>query len=454
MGMQRIRKCATLCTPWKSLSRLQSTVSYGTNFKKAVLAKHTLVDKSLEVSKFLLPESQNFIARPRKSGKTLAITMAYSILNGEEDLFAGSKLENALKNNDPDFAHDRSLFDGHKNYRLAHVEYNKKIQEYKVLVMEYERQMKKHHEIKQSLPYKFKLLVGLDVPPEPVKPFKPEPIVVPLHLDFALVKPDPSVFESALVTYIQECALEQLNINLQSHNDPQSVIRNVYSELKKQNKKLALLVDEYDHPIVKMIENNGGLMGKNVENNLAVLRNFFTVVKSCHGTSGYCVMITGVSKFSFTSLFSGANTIQDVSFSKEFRTAFHFTWNEIQSTYSQQLNFLVDIRKSGTLDSLKEELTKYYGGFEFDWNHSSPDDRLFNPFDISSLMESASKRDSGLAMWLPDYWISKGKSGFLGKLLDFDYLFDGFWNKPVPLSSGDGIMNVSTAKIRNYASQL
>ncbi len=83
---------------------------------------------------------------------------------------------------------------------------------------------------------------------------------------------------------------------------------------KKYNKKVVILVDEYDKPILDHIENRDIARDRRED-----LKNFYSVIK---GADEYLkfVFITGVSKFSKVSLFSGLNNIEDITLNPNYAT--------------------------------------------------------------------------------------------------------------------------------------
>ena len=83
------------------------------------------------------------------------------------------------------------------------------------------------------------------------------------------------------------------------------------------------------------------------------------------------------------SLFSGANTITDLSFSPRHRKAFHFSWEEIVETYPRHLEALLDVREEGTMEELRQTMEKCYGGYSFSPQALDRESRLFNPFDVA-----------------------------------------------------------------------
>jgi hypothetical protein len=80
---------------------------------------------------------------------------------------------------------------------------------------------------------------------------------------------------------------------------------------EKEQKQVVILVDEYDKPILDLIENI-----KEAEEVRKELKAFYSTIK---GLDRYIkfVLITGVSKFSKVSLFSGLNQLEDISLNKD-----------------------------------------------------------------------------------------------------------------------------------------
>ncbi len=134
----------------------------------------------------------------------------------------------------------------------------------------------------------------------------------------------------------------------------------------------------------------------NVENRSEIqkirdlLKNFYGVLKSLDKYIKF-MLITGVSKFSKVSLFSGLNQIEDISLNKEYGNICGYTQKELETYFKDYLKDL-DI----------EEIKDWYNGYSF------LSDRLYNPFDILLYLKNKVLRN---------YWYETGKTEFLFKLL-------------------------------------
>ena len=92
-----------------------------------------------------------------------------------------------------------------------------------------------------------------------------------------------------------------------------------------------MLVDEYDKPIVDVLAANGGEMDKRAGANLTAIRNVLEVFKS-DATMGkiHRQVVTGVTKFAHTALFSGANDMQDLTIHPIGHRVMGYSWAEVE----------------------------------------------------------------------------------------------------------------------------
>jgi hypothetical protein len=154
---------------------------------------------------------------------------------------------------------------------------------------------------------------------------------------------------------------------------------------EKERKQVVVLVDEYDKPILDVIEDK-----KEAEEVRKELKGFYSTLK---GLDRYIrfVLITGVSKFSKVSLFSGLNQLEDISLSKEYGNICGYTQEELEFYFKEYLEG-VDL----------EEVREWYNGYNF------LGDKLYNPFDILLYLRNRE---------FDNYWYESGKTEFLFKLL-------------------------------------
>jgi len=103
------------------------------------------------------------------------------------------------------------------------------------------------------------------------------------------------------------------------------------------------------------------------------------------------VFLTGVSKFSKASIFSGLNMLEDISLTPRFGNICGYTQNDIETSFEAYLNG-VDL----------EELKRWYDGYNF------LKDNLYNPFNILLFIKNEFLFDN--------YWFNTGTPNFLLQL--------------------------------------
>jgi hypothetical protein len=151
------------------------------------------------------------------------------------------------------------------------------------------------------------------------------------------------------------------------------------------NKKVVILIDEYDKIILDNIENK-----EKAQKIREKLKSFYSTLK---GLDEYVkfVFITRVSKFAKVSLFSGLNQLEDISLNKEFGNICGYTQNELESYFKDYLK-----------DLNLEEIKDWYNGYNF------LKDTLYNPFDILLYLRNRE---------FDSYWYKTGTPSFLIKLI-------------------------------------
>ncbi|MCA1743953.1 MAG: AAA family ATPase, partial [Desulfovibrionales bacterium] len=95
----------------------------------------------------------------------------------------------------------------------------------------------------------------------------------------------------------------------------------IHSLHEKTGQKVVILVDEYDKPILDNIENKEMAAAIREE-----LKNYYSVIKDADPFVEF-VLITGVSKFSKVSLFSGLNNLKDITVDRRYSSLCGYTQN-------------------------------------------------------------------------------------------------------------------------------
>ncbi len=167
--------------------------------------------------------------------------------------------------------------------------------------------------------------------------------------------------------------------------------RRCFSELirkanEKYNQNVVILVDEYDKPILDNITKPE--IAESIRDGLV---NFYSVIKGSDEFIKFA-FLTGVSKFTRTSLFSGLNNLVDISLDEDYGDICGYTQNDVETTFKPYLDG-VDM----------SELKSWYNGYNFLGSD------MYNPFDILLFISKKHKYQN--------YWFETGTPTFLIELI-------------------------------------
>jgi hypothetical protein len=167
--------------------------------------------------------------------------------------------------------------------------------------------------------------------------------------------------------------------------------------LAENNKKVVVLIDEYDKPLIDQIHHPEIAL-----ENREILKQFYGIIKAQNANTRF-VLLTGVSKFSKVSVFSGLNNLRDISLSADYATLLGYTQEEIADYFSLEIDRLArkeDLSHSAILDKIKH----WYNGYRFSEKEAS----VYNPF--STLLLFTEQKFS-------EYWFETATPTFLVKLI-------------------------------------
>ena len=177
---------------------------------------------------------------------------------------------------------------------------------------------------------------------------------------------------------------------------------------KRYGKRCVVLIDEYDKPILDVLDTGykTTIDGKErlLENwHREILKGFYSVFKLADEDLQF-VLLTGVTKFSQVSVFSGFNQPSDISMDEQYETLCGITQEELEHYFAEPIKALATkykVTEEGMLDMLKHR----YDGYHFSGNLTD----VYNPF---SLLNAFAKKA------LRDYWFSSGTPTYLVRLLN------------------------------------
>jgi hypothetical protein len=184
--------------------------------------------------------------------------------------------------------------------------------------------------------------------------------------------------------------------------------------------QVVVLIDEYDKPIIDFIDKP-----KIAAENRDMLRNFYGTLKAMDEHLRF-VFLTGVSKFSNVSVFSGLNNLNDISLDKEYAAVCGYTSTELIGYFKPYLRLLTASAQPADVISM-EMIREWYNGYSWDGNTY-----IYNPFSVLNLLEKKS---------IQNYWFSSGTPTFLIKTLIQNRMpieqLDDFQSTPLLLEAWD-----------------
>ena len=155
---------------------------------------------------------------------------------------------------------------------------------------------------------------------------------------------------------------------------------------ERAGQRVVVLVDEYDKPILDALEEP-----EIARANRDFLRGLYSTIKSNDAHIKF-TFLTGVSKFSKVSLFSGLNNLTDITIDPQYSAICGYTEEDLDTVFAPELPGLD-----------RDEIRNWYNGYS--WRG---DEKVYNPFDILLLF----RRHSFEA-----YWFETGTPTFLVEIL-------------------------------------
>ncbi|MBC7355282.1 MAG: ATP-binding protein [Desulfomicrobiaceae bacterium] len=145
----------------------------------------------------------------------------------------------------------------------------------------------------------------------------------------------------------------------------------IHEAATHQGTQAVVLVDEYDKPILDNLTdpNTARAMREG-------LRNLYSVLKGRDADLRF-VFLTGVSKFSKVSLFSGLNNLRDITLSPQYATICGYTEVDLDTVFAPE--FAAAIKEGCALD--RDAVRAWYNGY-----HWGSETSVYNPFDVLLLL--------------------------------------------------------------------
>ena len=182
---------------------------------------------------------------------------------------------------------------------------------------------------------------------------------------------------------------------------------------QKTGLRAVVLIDEYDKPILDVLDTGISTRNYNEEEKLLledqhreILRSFYSTFK---GADEYLkfVLLTGVTKFSQVSVFSGFNQPKDISMDERYESLCGITQEELEKYFAEPISRLAT-KYECTVKEMKDWLKRQYDGYHFSTNMKD----IYNPFSILNTFDMNEIRD---------YWFATGTPTYLIRLLQHSH---------------------------------
>lgn len=174
----------------------------------------------------------------------------------------------------------------------------------------------------------------------------------------------------------------------------QNVVKRLY---EKTGKQVAVLIDEYDAPLLTVLHDP-----ERLEPMRTALQAFYSPLKDLDPYLRF-VFITGISKFSQLSIFSQINNLYNISMLPKYSAICGITQEELERNFQEGIHNLAE-SQGWTREEVIKQLKRRYDGYHF--SRQSPG--VYNPFSLLYAMDAEE---------LGNYWYATGTPSFLIKML-------------------------------------
>ena len=216
-----------------------------------------------------------------------------------------------------------------------------------------------------------------------------------IKLDMSGTSESVTAFKSIINSDLHDIA-ESMGVELAENDELGAVFKQLIKRAHAKYKcKVVLLIDEYDKPMLDNIDDT-----ELAQQMLKQLRGFYSIIKAADEHLHF-VMLTGVSKFSKVSIFSGLNNLKDISLDPQYAYICGYTEDDLNEVFIQHLQG-VD----------REQLRQWYNGYNF-----LGDKLVYNPHDILHFID---RSQSFGKPHFRNYWFESGTPAFLIELIERD----------------------------------
>ena len=170
----------------------------------------------------------------------------------------------------------------------------------------------------------------------------------------------------------------------------------------KTEQQVVVLIDEYDKPLLDLLGTDKPADNERLEANRELLRTFFSTFKAADRHLRF-VMLTGITKFSQVSMFSGFNQPDDITLDEDYEALCGITQIELETVFNEPIQELA-AKKQITREEVLQLLKANYDGYHFSTKMTD----VYNPFSVINALKKRA---------VEDYWFTSGTPSYLVRLL-------------------------------------
>lgn len=175
-------------------------------------------------------------------------------------------------------------------------------------------------------------------------------------------------------------------------------IRVLRAAHEQSGRRAVVLVDEYDKPVLDVLDVDRNLE----EEHRNILKSFYSVFKGADEHLQF-VFLTGVTKFSQVSVFSGFNQPLDISMHSKYETLCGISQEELNEAFREPVEEMSASYRC-SYEEMMALLKAQYDGYHFSDRMTD----IYNPFSLLNAFESQR---------INDYWFKSGTPTYLIRLL-------------------------------------
>ncbi len=220
-----------------------------------------------------------------------------------------------------------------------------------------------------------------------------------------VIRLDMTAWRTRNAASLEAALRRQMSHLFQKHHlsvpDPDIGLEELFSELIRQlsaesDQGAVVLIDEYDAPIIQNLERPEAL--SEIRD---CLRGFYGILKVRDEELRFA-LLTGVTRFARTSIFSGLNNLRDISGLSAYSDLVGFTETELHVWLDAHIAAMA--RSVGcSRQAVGDQLRAWYDGYLF----AEEGIRVYNPYSVLNCLQNRQ---------LGNYWAESGTPSFLTDL--------------------------------------